>query len=175
MKKSLIAAGAITVLILLSAPNHFAQYPDKPKSRLGVQGEMGFIITAVQPGSTAEQAGLKPGDIITSTSLNGQVTSGEQFQKDIATSAAGTTIQITYLRFNSVTGNFEERTATVRTMPIPSQSQSSASSVPAKLGRSLSASPLQNNCYWCCESCNGLLPYEQASHDDNQGNRQDQL
>lgn len=162
MKKLFFTTGTVTALILLLAPSHFSQYPDKPKSRLGVQGEMGFIVTAIQPGSTAEQAGLKSGDIITSTSLSGQVTNGEQFQKDIAASAPGTTIQITYLRFNSATGSFDERAATVKTMPILSQSQSSASSIPAQLKRSLSAPSSQITCYWCCEACTGLEPYQQA-------------
>lgn len=173
MKKSAIVfAMAIAIVVIISifmqVPQVFSQYPEKPKSRLGIKGEMGFIITAIEPGSTIEQAGLKLGDIITSTSLNGQITGAEQFQKDVATSVPGATIEITYLRFNPATRSFDERTLTVRTMPFPTQSQSfptqSQSRVkvtPTNITNNYRVAFAQGSCSWCCATCTGLLPGEQ--------------
>jgi S1-C subfamily serine protease len=42
--------------------------PQDRKAKLGVQGYMGFVVGVVESGSTAEEAGIRPGDIITHAS-----------------------------------------------------------------------------------------------------------
>lgn len=125
-----------------------------PQSKLGVKGEMGFVITVIDNDSPLGQAGLKLGDII--TGLNEQVTSIEKFQKDIATSAPGTTFEITYLRFNSTTSKFEEQEVTVKTIPFVSQTVPKI--VPA-VSQKLSST--EDECFGCCDNCRGLLPGQQ--------------
>jgi S1-C subfamily serine protease len=44
--------------------------PQDRKAKLGVEGLMGFVVRGVESGSTAEEAGIRPGDVI--THLNGQ-------------------------------------------------------------------------------------------------------
>lgn len=122
IRSALIPAFAIISIFML-IPTVSSQSTYKRQSRLGIQGIPGYMITVVAPGTTTEQAGLKPGDIITSTSLNGQFTSIEQFQKDVAMSVPGTTIEVTYLRFNPAKSSFDEHTATVKTMPFTSRDQ----------------------------------------------------
>jgi membrane-associated protease RseP (regulator of RpoE activity) len=165
MKKSTIVftmsiAIVVIISIFIQVPQVFSQYPEKPKSRLGVKGEMGFIIAAIEPGSAIEQAGLKPGDIITNTSLSGQITSAEQLQKDVATSVPGAPIEITYRRFNPVTRSFDERTVTVRIMPFPDQSQSKVKVTPANITNNHRGDFAQTSCSWCCSICIGYLPGE---------------
>jgi S1-C subfamily serine protease len=90
-----------------------------PQARIGAKGVMGYVITGVNPGSPAEQAGLKPGDII--TSLNDeQVISIEQVQNTLTTNPPGTSFEIKYKRFNPATGNLDEHTVTVKSVPLAS-------------------------------------------------------
>ena len=126
-----------------------------PQSKLGVKGEMGFVITIIDNDSPLRQAGLKPGDII--TGLNEQVTSIEKFQQDVAASAPGTEFDITYLRFNSTTGKLEEQKTKVKTISFVSQTQRTARTIPARAEKVF---PLQG-CEGCCDRCQGFLPGEQ--------------
>jgi S1-C subfamily serine protease len=81
--------------------------PIHPISEIAIIGVYGFVLKAVQPGSAAQQAGLRVGDVI--TSLNDQaLISMEEFQKQIHFSAPGTLFQIKYLRYNTRSGSLEE-------------------------------------------------------------------
>ena len=158
MKKTLIAlsvllAFLVGVSLTFVGTTAFSQQNGSPlpKSKLGVEGEMGFIISIIDPGSPLQQAGLEPGDII--TGLNGQVTSIEKFQSDIATSAPGTAFEIRYLRFNSTSGKLEENTVAVKTVSFPSQ----------PMIKKISFSSIKLECPdSCCADCDGLVPYEQT-------------
>src|SRR6266436_1322317 len=62
---------------------------------LGAQ--YGLVIEGVEPGSPAEKAGLKGGDVI--TSVNGQpVKSGNDLVNPIATAPIGSKVKLTYIR-----------------------------------------------------------------------------
>lgn len=115
---------ALTVVggLLLASKVSSQAVQQPPKSRLGIIGVMGFILLKVEPGSTAEQAGLKPGDII--TVLNDQITSIQEFQSAIGSSSPGTTFDIEYLRFNPATGMTEKHEAVVKAMPFTSGAKS---------------------------------------------------
>jgi serine protease Do len=57
----------------------------------------GVVIEGVEPGSPAEKAGLKGGDVI--TAVNGQpVKSGNELVNPIATATIGSKVKITYIR-----------------------------------------------------------------------------
>ena len=96
----------------------------KPKSIIGASGVMAFVIMDIRPGSAAEQAGLRPGDLV--TALDGQIDSIQDFQGKIVNSEPGTSFSITYRRFNRSTGQMEERKGVVQTRafqtPVPQQS-----------------------------------------------------
>lgn len=96
-----------------------AQEPEavpRPRSIIGVSGVMAFVIMDIMPGSAAEQAGLRPGDIV--TAMEGQINSIQDFQGKIVNSEPGTSFTITYRRFNRSTGEMEERKATVQTRAL---------------------------------------------------------
>jgi Do/DeqQ family serine protease len=66
-------------------------------SSLGLKEARGVIISQVQPGSAAEHAGLKQGDII--TALNGvAVDTPNSFRNQIAGTPPGTEVKLTVLR-----------------------------------------------------------------------------
>jgi len=77
---------------------------------------MAFVIMDIMPGSAAEQAGLRPGDIV--TALDGQISSIQDFQGKIGNSEPGTSFSVTYRRFNKSTGKMEERKATLQTRAL---------------------------------------------------------
>jgi Do/DeqQ family serine protease len=64
---------------------------------LGMQEARGVIISQVQPGSAAERAGLKQGDVI--TALNGTaVNDPNPFRNQIASTQPGTEVMLTVMR-----------------------------------------------------------------------------
>jgi Do/DeqQ family serine protease len=68
-------------------------------SSLGLKEARGVIISQVQPGSAAERAGLKQGDII--TALNGvAVDTPNAFRNQIAGTAPGAEVRLTIVRDN---------------------------------------------------------------------------
>jgi predicted metalloprotease with PDZ domain len=153
MKRSIFASAlaiaAIGLISLMSPPiSQSVQTDQLPKSRLGIMFEVGLLVKRLDPRSTVEQAGLKVGDIIISTGLSGQVTSIEQFQKDIANLEPGTSVEIKYLRFNPTTRTFDELKTTVTTIPFPSTALSDG-----KLR--LVTAFAQIGCEWCCQYCVG--------------------
>jgi serine protease Do len=78
----------------------------------------GIVIEGVEPGSPAEKAGLKGGDVI--TSVNGQaVKNGNDLVNPIATAPIGSKIKLAYMRDRQQ----RETTATVedRTRVFPNQ------------------------------------------------------
>ncbi|MBA2502047.1 MAG: alpha/beta fold hydrolase [Pyrinomonadaceae bacterium] len=77
-----------------------------------VKGVTGYRITSVLPSSSANQAGLKEADII--TSVNGATFSASSDLIKIAQSAPAS-IEVGYYRRNSSTGEHESNRATIRT------------------------------------------------------------
>jgi serine protease Do len=77
---------------------------------LGAQ--YGLVIEGVEPGSPAEKAGLKGGDVI--TGVNGQpVKSGNDLVNPIATAPIGSKVKLTYMRDRAqkeTTATVEDRT-----------------------------------------------------------------
>lgn len=66
---------------------------------LGLKEARGVIISQVQPGSAAERAGLRQGDII--TAFNGiAVDTPNAFRNQVAATAPGTAVRLTILRDN---------------------------------------------------------------------------
>jgi Do/DeqQ family serine protease len=64
---------------------------------LGLQNVQGVLVSQVTPGSAADKAGIKPGDVI--TEFNGQkVLDPNTFRNTVASTAPGTEVTITYIR-----------------------------------------------------------------------------
>jgi membrane-associated protease RseP (regulator of RpoE activity) len=85
----------------------------EPKSMIGLRSVMAVVIKEVLPGSPAEQAGLRPGDLV--TVLDEQIESMQDFQGRIGNSEPGTSFRITYQRFNRSTGEWIEHKGTIQT------------------------------------------------------------
>src|SRR2546423_8276475 len=84
--------------------------PIQRKSHIGTSGSMAFVIQEVQPGTPAEQSGLKIGDLITQVN-DEQVSSLEDVHSKISVSEPGTSVKITYLRYDPTTKQLREQTA----------------------------------------------------------------
>lgn len=95
----------------------------KPRSIIGAKGVMAFVVKTVEPGSAAEEAGLKAGDLV--TGLDEQINSIEEFQKRIWQSEPGTQFRVSYLRFNSATGELQEHGTTIRTRAFGTSAKTS--------------------------------------------------
>jgi S1-C subfamily serine protease len=52
------------ILVADALPQEQDDYPKRPKSSLGLIGEIGYVVEAVDKGKTAEQVGLRTGDIV---------------------------------------------------------------------------------------------------------------
>lgn len=79
---------------------------------LGLKDMNGVIVSSVQPGGSAEKAGLKQGDVI--TKLNGvAVTDSNGFRNRVASTQPGTSITLSVLR----DGREQELTATLGERP----------------------------------------------------------
>ena len=118
--------GIATVALVLtpaSAMQQRQQTDSKPRSIIGAKGVMAFVVKTVETGSAAEEAGLKAGDLV--TGLDEQVNSIEEFQKRIWQSEPGTSFQVTYLRFNSATGELQEHETTIRTRAFSTSAKTS--------------------------------------------------
>jgi len=64
---------------------------------LGLKDVQGVLVSSVEPGSPAEKAGLKPGDVI--TALNGKkIDDPNAFRNELASTPPGTTVTLTVMR-----------------------------------------------------------------------------
>lgn len=85
-----------------------------PSSGLTVDADQGILIAKVMPGSPANQAGLKAGDII--SRMNGEaVTNAEAAQQQVAKQSVGSELKL------DITRNQERRTITAKLANAPSQ------------------------------------------------------
>lgn len=110
------ALGIVTLTFILTPARAMQQSQEtdpKPRSIIGAKGVMAFVVKSVEPGSAAEEAGLKAGDLV--TGLDEQINSIEEFQKRIWQSEPGTQFRVSYLRFSSATGELKEHGTTIRT------------------------------------------------------------
>jgi membrane-associated protease RseP (regulator of RpoE activity) len=116
-----------------------------PKSTIGARGLMAFVIKEILPGSAAEQAGLRPGDLV--TVLEQQIESIQDFQGRIGNSEPGTSFKIVYQRFNRSTAEWEEHKGTI-------QSRAFRASVSLQTPYFKVAGTRRLDCpYGCCEFC----------------------
>lgn len=113
---AIVAVGLISALALRTSQS--ARTDQSPKSRLGLISQVGLVVRRVEPKSSAEQAGLKVGDIVIGTNLSGDITSIAEFQAQIAELEPGTKVQITYLRFNTTTSTFDELKTILTTVAL---------------------------------------------------------
>ena len=87
--------------------------PDRAGA-LGIEGEGGAIVSAVEPGSPAAQAGLSKGDVV--TTLNGvAVRSASHLRNMVGLQRVGTTIEMAFKRKDAPAA-----TASVHIEPAPS-------------------------------------------------------
>lgn len=86
-------------------------------SDIRVQANQGVLIVRIEPGSPADQAGLRPGDVIQSVN-NQQVTKPEQIQQQVEKSGVGSQLPLTVQR------NGQTVELTVRPAPLPQGARS---------------------------------------------------
>lgn len=82
-----------------------------PRSSFGIIGDILIRVTYVEPGSPAEQAGLKEGDFI--TQIGGMPIRGVQTLKAVQAESPGTLIDVVYLRSQPDAGASERVSARV--------------------------------------------------------------
>jgi Do/DeqQ family serine protease len=85
-------------------------------AKFGIKEGKGVVVAQVQPGSAADRAGLKTGDVV--TSFNGvEVIDPNVFRNAVASTAPGTTVTLTIQR----AGREQEVRATLGELPIQQQ------------------------------------------------------
>jgi serine protease Do len=106
----------------------------------------GALIAAISPGSPAEKAGLKPGDVI--TAVNGQkVTNPSDLASDVANVDPNADAQVTYLR-NGQSHNLSIAVTTMPANPDAGFQQGAAGgdqAAPAQAPLGLTLAPLDDN------------------------------
>jgi S1-C subfamily serine protease len=123
LKKTFYLLAGVMVLSFLVAfavsrsKTSAASYPDaktatnaqpgqdpQPKAQLGVVGKPGFIITKVVPGTTAEQIGLRRGDVI--LRIDGRGISSGQDISQLIYRQAGEQVKVHFMRYDASTEQF---------------------------------------------------------------------
>jgi TonB family protein len=81
-------------------------------------GTMGFIIESVEPGSSAAQAGLKPGDVIVTVGKR-RVQSTQDMRDALRTSLnnSGNPVEVTFLRYDASVSQLVNRVVMLTPMP----------------------------------------------------------
>jgi membrane-associated protease RseP (regulator of RpoE activity) len=90
-----------------------------PRSSFGVNGRVMMLLTHVEPGSPAEQAGLRPGDLI--AEIDGLPVRGIQTLRAAQTRPPGTFVNVVYLRLRTDYETAERATARVALAPLKRQ------------------------------------------------------
>ncbi len=90
-----------------------AQSQDPPM--IGTSGLITFLVQRVFPHSPAEQAGIKPGDLI--VELNGEEFLSMDDVWQAINGSAGKPVEITYLRYNVTTGQTDQTKVTLQPLP----------------------------------------------------------
>jgi len=110
--------------------------PDLAQS-LGLQNVHGVVISQVEPGSAADKAGLKTGDVI--TQLNGKpVEDPNSFRNAIAGTAPGAQVTLTYLR----DGRQQQTTATLQELKPEQNGAQPAQQQPSRGELGLQVEPM---------------------------------
>jgi S1-C subfamily serine protease len=87
-----------------------------PQSMLGVIGIAAFVVEDVSPGSPAEQAGLKSGDLV--TWVNGNPVNSITDVLQISRKSPGHKVELFVLRYNRDTHQRDPVTVSVTTVPL---------------------------------------------------------
>lgn len=157
MRRKILAAAAILAALLLSIgvlPSLTRSNPTKAevtcsrreiqrKSRIGVVLQ-DFVIQKVQPGTPAESAGLKAGDVI--STLNGTpVSSVEDFRQFIGESEPGASLSIEYDRLGAAEMASTRHRVKLTTVPVPGVGQ-----VSSDKSQTLATLECPSGCCACC-------------------------
>ena len=119
-RKILIALSLIGLGVVLGATRRRLVISAREQIRtlqaiVGIVGDMVFLVHLVEPGSPAEQVGLRPGDLI--TSINGRQVNSIEDILQIAEGAPGQSIEIVYMRYNPTTSQPEGYRTTPKSVP----------------------------------------------------------
>jgi S1-C subfamily serine protease len=93
----------------------------EPRSMIGIMGIPGFVIGDVVPGSPADRAGLKRGDIL--TTVDGEQVNSIKEVLKISRREPGQSVQIVFLRRNPSKNEDDRYETTLITVPFKSPSQ----------------------------------------------------
>jgi S1-C subfamily serine protease len=86
-----------------------------PRAMIGVIGNMVFLVQRVEPGSPAEQAGLRPDDLI--MRINGRPVNSVEDLREITQSPPGRPIEVVFLRYDPATQQYKGYHTTLTSAP----------------------------------------------------------
>jgi len=130
---------AITILIFLGGSSKVLgvdqgssmKQVQQPKAVLGAKGFVAFIVSNLEAGSPAEQAKLKPGDLI--TTVNGVQINSTEHIREIIQTPVETPVEIVYWRYNRAILEHEKHQATM--IPVSLRTLTDRSSSASRQGQ----------------------------------------
>src|SRR5436305_12456095 len=124
MFRARIGIGLLALICLtlgVAAKLGFSQSSGSTASRLGLKGQIGYLVTQIDP--SVNQPEVRIGDIIVGTSVTGQISSVEEFQAALRAPKLQT-IPAKLLRFDPLAGGFQDVVVTLKTFPFGQYSRS---------------------------------------------------
>lgn len=112
-----VSINGVALLALAAAVTYvaYARAASQAEPSLGACGAVGFVVHNVEPGSPAEKAGLKAGDVI--VDIDGKQIETNEGLLQVVKESSGKQVKLTYYRADKESGKMAERTAVATLAP----------------------------------------------------------